>query len=88
MVTHDPRRAPLAAGVRYTENGVELPVPDGLWRTATEVGKYRLTVVDPELGEVGFFAKMQENGAPILVATRLAVVDQKITQIESIIAHT
>ena len=88
VATHDPRTAPLAPTVRYTENGVELPVPDGLWRIATEVGKYRLTVADPELGEVGFFSKMQENGAPILVATRLEVVDRKITQIESIIAHT
>jgi len=88
ILTHDPANAPMALSVRYTENGVELPLPDGLWRIATSVGKYRLTVADPELGEVGFFARMQENGAPILVATRLAVVDRKITQIESVIAHT
>jgi hypothetical protein len=88
LVTHDPAKAPMALSVRYTENGVELPLPDGLWRTATSVGKYRLTVAEPELGAVGFFAKVQENGAPVLVATRLEVVDRKITQIESMVART
>jgi hypothetical protein len=61
LPAHDPAKAPLAAQVRYTENGVELPLPDSLWRTASAVGKYRLKVSDPELGDIGFFAKMEEN---------------------------
>src|SRR5688500_6443015 len=32
---------PLAEQVRYTENGQELALTDGLWGTAGEVGKYR-----------------------------------------------
>ena len=88
MVAHDPAKVPIAPGTRYTENGVQLPLPDGLWRIASSVGKYRLKVSDPELGEIGFFAKATENGAPILVATRLQVVDHQITQIESVVAHT
>lgn len=88
MPTHDPSRAPLAPEVRYTEDGVELTLPDGLWRTADAVGKYRLFVDDPEQGEVGFFAKMSENGAPVLLATRLRIVDRKITEIESVVARS
>jgi hypothetical protein len=87
IVAHDPSKAPMAPSVRYTENGVELPLPDGLWRIASSVRKYRLIVADPEQGQVGFFTRMEENGAEILVGTRLAVVDRKITQIESVIAH-
>jgi hypothetical protein len=87
IVSHDPSKAPMATSARYTENGVELPLPDGLWRIASSVGKYRLIVADPELGQVGFFTRMEENGAEILVGTRLAVVDRKITQIESVVAH-
>jgi hypothetical protein len=85
--THDPGKAPLAQQARYTENGVELPLPDGLWRTASALGKYRLYVTDPVLGEVGVYTQMQENGAPVLVATRLQVVAHKIAQIESIVAR-
>ncbi len=83
MVAHDPTQAPLAHEVRYTENGVELTLPDGLWRTAESVGAYRLFVTDPKEGAAGFFVKVQENGAPLLVATRLKVVGQRITEIES-----
>jgi hypothetical protein len=87
MVSHDPSQASLAHGARYTENGVELTLPDGLWRTVGSVGTYRLFVTDPTAGSVGFFVKAQENGAPVLVATRLKVVDHRITQIESIVAR-
>jgi len=87
MPTHDPAHAPLASSVRYTENGVELPLPDGLWRTASALGKYRLRVVDPESGGIGVFAKMQENGSPVLVGTRLQIVARRITQIESVVAR-
>lgn len=87
MVAHDPTRAPLAAGARYTENGVELTLPDGLWRTVQSVGPYRLFVTDAPRGSIGFFVKARENGAPVLVGTRLRVVHHRITEIESIAAR-
>ena len=84
MLTHDPTKLPLAKNARYTENGVELPLPDGLWRTLQSVGKYRLIVADPRESTVGFFAKAIENGSPVLVATRLRLANHRITEIESI----
>jgi len=84
MLKHDPTKAPLTRTVRYTENGVELPLPDGLWRTIQSIGKYRLLVADPQEGSVGFFVKALENGAPVLLATRLKVRDGQISEIESI----
>jgi hypothetical protein len=65
MVAHNPSQVAIAPGTRYTENGVELKLPDGLWRIASSVGKYRLKVSDPEMGEIGFFAKADENGAHV-----------------------
>ncbi len=38
---------------------------------------------DPQEGQIGFFAKGTENGAPVLIATRLKVVNGQITEIES-----
>jgi len=83
MLVHDPLKAPLARGVRYTENGVELTLPDGLWRTVQSIDTYRLFVTDPTDGSVGLFVKAQENGAPVLVATRLKVTENRISEIES-----
>src|ERR1700679_740272 len=48
MLAHAPGKAPLALNARYTENGVDLSLPDGLWRTLGKLGTYRLYVVDPQ----------------------------------------
>jgi hypothetical protein len=87
MLAHDPSKAPLAKKARYTENGVELPLPDGLWRTVQSIGPYRLFVTDAKEGSVGFFVKAQENGSMVLFSTRLKVVRGQITEMESYAAR-
>ena len=87
MLAHDPSQAPLAKGARYTENNVALPLPDGLWRTISAIGAYRLNVADPAGGGIGFFARVQENGAPVLLSTYLKVVGGRITEMESQVAR-
>ena len=85
LLAHDPSKVAFAANARYSENGVELTLPDGIWRTAGSIGVYRLLVADPKEGSIGFFAKGEENGAQVLIATRLKVVNQQITEAESIV---
>ncbi|HEV2700431.1 MAG TPA: hypothetical protein VGV09_02285 [Steroidobacteraceae bacterium] len=87
MEAHDPTRAPLSVNARYTENGADLHLPDGLWRTLGKVGTYRLTVADPEDHSIGFLAKGLENGAPVLIGTRLKVMNHQITEMESVVAR-
>jgi hypothetical protein len=87
MLAHDPSKAPFARGSRYTENNVELPLPDGLWRTTTALGTYRLYVADPAGGGIGFFAKVQENGAPVLLSAFLKISGGRITQAETQLAR-
>ncbi|HTT04069.1 MAG TPA: hypothetical protein VMF64_02180 [Steroidobacteraceae bacterium] len=85
LVAHDPGRLPLAKGVRYSENSVPLPIPDGFWKNATGVRPYRLYIADPEWGTIGFYARMYQNGAPVIVSTRLKVYGHQITEIETIV---
>jgi hypothetical protein len=87
MVAHDPGRLPLARHVRFTENGVELRLGDGLWATASAPGHYKLYVPDPEDGEVGFYGTVFENGTPVLLALRLKVDYGLISEIETIVAR-
>jgi len=86
-LAHDPAKAPFARNARYTENGAELTLPDGLWRTLDKVGTYRLTVADPDDRSIGFLAKGLENGAPVLIGTRLRVINHQITEVESLVAR-
>jgi hypothetical protein len=50
MIAHNPGQLMLAKDVRYTENGVELILGDGLWGTAAARGKYNLYISDPGAG--------------------------------------
>jgi hypothetical protein len=91
LVAHQPAMAPLDLGVRFTEDGQELQIGDGLWRTMRAKGRYRLFVTDPAAGQVAFFGSIEEDnrdpnlGTPAAIALRLKVRGLKITEIEQLV---
>ena len=87
VVAHDPSRLPMTKFVKFTENGQKLELGDGFWRTATGKGTYKFYVDDPQAGQVGFEGTMQEAGQPVIVAVRLKIENQKISEIETIVAR-
>lgn len=87
MVDHDPDRLMLANGVRYTENGVELRLGDGLWGTASARGNYSLYVCDTDTGQVGFYGTLSELGNWDYIALRVKVYEALIEEIEVIVAR-
>lgn len=87
LVAHDARRLPLATGVRYTENGQVLALNDGLWGTATALGRYRNVFEDPADGQAVVFTVIHEHGYLDLLATRLRVVNGRVAQIETIVSR-
>src|SRR5262245_39619942 len=52
VIADDPKLAPLAPNVRFTENGQLLPLREGLWKSMKAAGKYRLAVTDPDAGQI------------------------------------
>lgn len=85
-LAHDRRRAPFAASVRFTENNVAMPLPDGTWDTVTrEVGS-PLTVVDPTKGSVGIFTAIMQGDVPGFLAIRLKILGRKIVEVEHVVA--
>ena len=87
LVAHDSSKAPFSPNVKATENGQELGVKDGLWKTATKNSSYRLYFADLEQGQVGFIGMLEERGLPALIALRLKVENRLITQSELIVAR-
>jgi hypothetical protein len=87
LVAHDAARLPLAHDVRYTENGQALDLNDGLWGTATGLGRYRNEFEDPQAGQVIVFAVLHEHAYLDLIATRLRVEHREITEIETIVSR-
>jgi hypothetical protein len=87
IVAHDPLRLPLAKNARYTENGQELNMNDGMWRVATAVGDKNLYFADPRAGQVGWRGIIEENGHKQIVILRLKIENRKISEMEAIICR-
>jgi hypothetical protein len=91
VIADQPSAVPLAPGVRFTEDGQQLAIGDGLWNTMRAKGHYRLFVSDVPAGQVAFFGSIEEDhrdptkGTPALIALRLRVRDQAITEIEQLV---
>lgn len=85
LASGDPGRLPLAPGCRFTENGVAIPLGEALWRTIDRLDSYRVDYVDPHSGHAASHVAFVENGVGGLMALRLAVVEGRITEIETIL---
>jgi hypothetical protein len=88
MVAHDPKRLPVTATVKFTEDDVALKLGDALWGTASGLGKYKLYFADPEAGQVGFFGTIQENGTGAALALRLKIENRKISEVETVVVRS
>jgi hypothetical protein len=88
LVAHDPARLPISPRTRFTENGQQLPLGEGLWATASGASPCRyVEFADPVAGQVGFFGVVEEHGAPCIVAVRMKVVKCVITQLETLVVR-
>ena len=85
-LAHDPARAPIAPAVRFTENHVEMPFPDGSWDTVAEEIGPALTLSDPATGHVGIYTSIRQSDVHGFLAIRLKVSRGLIVEIEHVLA--
>jgi hypothetical protein len=85
MLAHDPKRAALAPDARLTENGQRLEPGDGLWRTITAKGAYRMLVADVESGHVAFLGSIKEADTPAMLALHLRIRKGRISGVEALV---
>jgi hypothetical protein len=82
VVAKDPKRLPLSADVKYTEQEQVMAVGDGFWKTVTGRGNYNHYFSDPVAQQVGWMGTMRERGGVLLMSVRLRVQLGRITEIE------
>jgi hypothetical protein len=87
LVDKDLSRVPAAKGVKFSENGVQMALGDGLWNTISGKRSYNLKLADPTQGQVAVIEVVEEHGTPAIIATRFKVVDKKITEVESVLSR-
>ena len=87
MVANDPRLARFGTHIKFTENGVVLPLGSASWRTMEELGKFRQYVADPTAQSVGFHGTFKERGQSSILSVRLKLVDRLIVEAEQIVVR-
>lgn len=88
MLAHDPGKLPFGPEVKVTENGQKLELGDGLWRTFTGKGTYRMFVTDVEAGHVAFLGSITEADTPAMLALHLRVRKGQITAVEMLVQRS
>lgn len=74
-------------GARYTENGVELPIGEGLWATADRIGPYRHDFSDSANGQAAAFVTVGEGATRSIMALRVKEAGGKVREIEVLVAR-
>ena len=87
VLKHDPAAAPLAIGYRHTENAINVPRGEGVWKSITALGKVQRHYADPVSGQVAYYGIVDEGGKLDVVTARLRVQDREITEAEWYIAR-
>ena len=87
MAAHDPKKAPLAPTVRFTEQAKVLSVGDGLWKSMTKgPTTFKIYVPDPVSQQIGGIAMIESGGVATELAVRLKVQNGQITEAEHLMA--
>lgn len=81
----------FARDVKFTENGVRLPLGnEGLWYAMSGIGRYEFYVPDVETQQVAFIGTVRENGTGpddgdlVAIALRLRIANERITEVEQL----
>ncbi len=85
LVAHDTKGLSVMKDVKYTENQERTVLGNGLWRSAEEIGPYRIVVSDSENSQVAFMGNIRTVSGWSMLAVRLRVQDRVITEVETII---
>jgi hypothetical protein len=87
VIKHDPAAAPIAVGVRQTENAINVRPGNGVWKTVTALGKVQRRYVDPVSGQVAYYGTVEEGSSTAIVTVRLRVENRQITEVEWYLAR-
>lgn len=87
VVAHDPSAAPLAVGIRQTENAISVAPGAGTWQSVTALGEVQRRYSDPVSGQAAYYGSVEEGDESALVTARIRVENRQITEAEWYIAR-
>jgi hypothetical protein len=83
----DPSGLPVAADLKYTENGRVLELGDGFWKTAGAPLAYRDYVIDPDSGGAAALTALHEYEGIAQMFLRVKIVARQYAEIETFVVR-
>ena len=84
---HKPEAGNLWVGFRQTENAVAVPEGQGVWKSVTGLGTIQRRYFDPVQGQAGYYGTVMMGAEEAVVALRLKVQWNQVTEAEWFIAR-
>ncbi len=86
LVGHSVKNLALATDVKVTSNGETVHPGEGLWKTASSI-EFKELFLDPISSQAAAFSVIKEGDTFALVASRLKIANNHITEIENLVAR-
>ena len=87
LVARDPSRVAVARELKVTENGAPRRLGEGLWRTASKLGAYRLYVLDADSSSVAVQTVLRDADTDVQILLRLKAPGGLISEVELLVAR-
>lgn len=87
VVANNPAAAPLALGVRQTENALSFAPGRGVWQSVTALGDVQRKYLDADSGQAAYYGSVLEGTEGALVTVRIRVENNAITEAEWYVAR-
>jgi hypothetical protein len=87
VASHRPEAGNLWVGFRQTENALVIPEGQGVWKNVTGLGSIQRRYFDPVQGQAGYFGTVKMGEEEAVVALRLKVQWNQVTQAEWFISR-
>ncbi len=88
VIQHTPSAVPMTPGYRETENAVVQRPGQGIWQTATALGKVQRRYFDPVTENAAYFGTLEESsGSAAVVTLRLKITGRKVAEAEWYLAR-
>jgi len=87
LAAQKPATVPWASEVKFTENGVAIPVGEGIWGSIRGKSDAALRIADAATGSYAWYGLIYDHDAPAYAGVRIKMRGNRVSEAEVIVAR-
>lgn len=87
LAAQKPASVPWASVVKFTENGVAIPVGEGIWGSIRGKSEAALRIADEAAGTYAWYGLIYDHDAPAYAGVRITLRGNRVSEAEVIVAR-